>query len=460
MLPEESMSRLEAATPPEMQRVPLEKVYLQVCASGIEDRPAFLAKTPDPPDQVSVQLAESALKDMGALDATAPNGLTPLGHHLAALPCHPRLGKILILGCLLGVPGPCLSICAAMSARSPLLTTQDQTKRAAWQCARIELAEWLGVRSDHCMWAHIMHEWRFGDTGQWDLCRHLGLSFERMCSAIFERKHLCASLEQIGMLPGNFLDDEWYSHDTVPDWTLVRSAVVGGLYPNIIRVERSTPKHSSANASDKLKSLRYSVLQKHGGKTGGGKSSHQKSLNLHPTSLCFGQDQYHYPWLAFYTIQQTTRLYAYDVSEVPPYALLLFGAEPTVDDHTGNIEVGGWVHFSCQEGAKLIPLVKAARKALFDVMLRKLVNTNYDLASSLELQAIVQLLKTNGLGYRVPAAAFPSAKDRIAAKEEEFGKQEETDAAYAAWLAAKGGAAHWAEFGHAVDPMLWSPPAG
>eukprot|EP00913_Durusdinium_trenchii_P023845 g22394.t1 len=125
LLPERHLERMDAISPPEMQRVPLENVYLQVCASGYDDRAAFLALTPDPPDKTSVEFAEAALRDLNALDSKQPDGLTPLGRHLAALPCHPRLGKILVLGCLLGVPSPCLSICAAMSVRNPMMTTQD-----------------------------------------------------------------------------------------------------------------------------------------------------------------------------------------------------------------------------------------------------------------------------------------------------------------------------------------------
>lgn len=185
ILPEKYLERLEGVTPPEMQRVPLENVYLQVCASGLHDRPGFLAKTPDPPDETAVQFAETALHDLGALDEKEHDGMTPLGRHLAALPCHPRLGKILVLGCLLGVQGPCLSICAAMSVRNPMLTTQDQNKRSAWQSARVELVKSIGTNSDHCVWAFIMQEWRFGDTKQRDLCRKLGLSFERMCTSMF-----------------------------------------------------------------------------------------------------------------------------------------------------------------------------------------------------------------------------------------------------------------------------------
>ncbi|CAJ1409951.1 unnamed protein product [Effrenium voratum] len=332
-----------------MQRVPLENVYLQVCASGIGEKgisdqsealsPAkFLELTPDPPDKSSVDFAEAALRELGALDPEDKlDGLTPLGRHLAALPCHPRLGKILVLGCLLGVPGPCLSICAAMSVRNPMLTTQDTAKRANWQTARNEMVAEIGTRSDHCAWAHIVQEWRFGDMKQRELCRKLGLSFERMCSSMFERKHLSESLVQVGLLPASFKDDELDSKDKMPDWNLVRAAVVGGLYPNILHAQRrhSSGRYQTGSFGDKAKFLTYQMLQRNTA----GREAWPKTVNLHPNSLMFGHDQFHCPWLAFYTIQQTTKLYAYDVSEASPFSLLLFGGEPEYNECTHTLQI-------------------------------------------------------------------------------------------------------------------------
>jgi len=446
VLPEKYLDRLDDVTPPEMQRTCLENVYLQVCASGIEDRPGFLAKTPDPPDDTSVLFAQVALEDLGALDNEEYDGLTPLGRHLAALPCHPRLGKILVLGCLLGTEGPCLSICAAMSVRNPMLTTQDKGKRENWQNARLELTDKIGTRSDHCVWAYIMQEWRFGEMRQRDFCRKLGLSYERMCSSMFERKHLCESLVQVGLLPSKFLWNEWYDQDKLPDWNIVRAAVVGGLYPNIIHVERSAPRYQSNSPAEKAKWMRYSVLQRHCNRQDN--MSYPKSLNLHPNSLCFGVDQFHCPWLAFYTIQHTTKLYAYDVSEVNPFALLLFGAEPVWNETCKQLEVGGWARFACPNGKSVLPLIKAARAGVQRVLERKLEDVRFDLHGAKELAVCVQLLKTNGLGYRNPSP--PRAeRSRRSKDDDEFDEwenevqymlrkdQEKEDKMKAAWNEAK-----------------------
>jgi len=373
--------------------------------------------------------------------------LTPLGRHLAALPCHPRLGKILILGCILGVEGPILSICAAMACRNPMMNTQDKDKRANWQAARMELCELIGTRSDHCVWAHIMHQWRFGEMKQRDFCRKLGLSFERMCSCMFERKHFTEALVQVGLLPGKFLWNEWYDQDRLPDWHLVRAAVAGGLFPNVIHVERGQPRHQSNSPADKAKFMRYSVLQRHC--TRQDNMSYPKSLNLHPSSLCFGVDQFHCPWLAFYTIQHTTKLYAYDVSEVEPFALLLFGSEPIYNSHTKQLEVGGWARFSCAGGERILPLLKAARRGVQKVLEKKLEDVHFDLKSSKELAACIQLLKTNGLGYRTPSPPPAQRAKRLAKDADEFDEweneishmlrkdKESEDRTKAAWNAAK-----------------------
>eukprot|EP00971_Amphidinium_carterae_P244907 4862703-Amphidinium_carterae.2 len=236
---------------------------------------------------------------------------------------------------------------------------------------------------------------------QRDFCRKYGLSFERMCAAMFERKHLSEALVQVGLLPDSFIEQEHKERERAqPDWALVRAAVVGGLYPNVIKVERTAPRHQSNSQSDKAKWMRYSILQRHYNRD---YPSYPKSLNLHPNSLCFGQDQYHCPWLAFYTIQHTTKLYAYDVTEVHPFALLLFGGTPEFIEQTQELQVGSWLRLKCPSGATLLPLLLAARSAIQDVLERKLEDIRFDPTTSSRLNACIQLIKTHGLGFREPS---------------------------------------------------------
>lgn len=286
------------------------------------------------------------------------------------------------------------------------MTTQDSQKRSAWQAARNELMRDLGHSSDHCVWAILIHAFHSEGVVRYDLCKRFGLSYERMSAASFERKHLAEALMQAGFLKRDFFEEEFIAeNDPVPDWTIVRAAVTGGLFPNIVHVDRSAPRGAAASNTnlagkslgEKNKWLRYSIQQRH--VSNDSNLSFPKSVNMHPNSLCFGQDKFHCPWFAYFTLQQTTKLYVYDVSEVNPWALLLFGAEPKFNERSGQLEVGGWAKFRTPDGSQILPLIQSARRALQAVLAKKLRDSAYDCGTSAEIAVCKQLLKTNGLGY-------------------------------------------------------------
>lgn len=78
----------------------------------------FLACVLEPPAPRAVVSALEGLREVGALEPPpAPESLTPLGRHLAALPLEPRLGKLLVLGALLGCLSPALVRCVCLLAR-------------------------------------------------------------------------------------------------------------------------------------------------------------------------------------------------------------------------------------------------------------------------------------------------------------------------------------------------------
>jgi len=135
-------------------------------------------------------------------------------------------------------------------------------------------------------------------------------------------------------------------------------------------------------------------------------ATYPKACHMHPNSLCFGQDGFHCPWLAFYTVQQTTKLYVYDATEVSPWALLLFGCPPEWNEGSKKLEVGGLTRFQCARGDLALPLINAARAALQAALERKSRDGAFDATVSPELMACVELLRTAGLGFE-PAGDEP-----------------------------------------------------
>lgn len=147
---------------PEMSRVPLEELVLQIHLLGRGPAAAFLAGVLEPPAPRAVAAAVTSLAEVGALEVAAggpPGGssgsssgsrsggggggaawppssserLTALGHHLAGLPVDPRLGKLMVLGACLGCLGPAVSLAVALSYKSPFSAPFDkQVRREQW----------------------------------------------------------------------------------------------------------------------------------------------------------------------------------------------------------------------------------------------------------------------------------------------------------------------------------------
>merc|ERR1711920_711874 len=206
----------------------------------------------------------------------------------------------------------------------------------------------------------------------------------------------------------------------MPDWKLVRAAVVGGLYPNLVHAEAPVTTQGSVSASfgERNKRMRYSISQKHPGGTDEG--SYLKSCNMHPNSLCFGQDKFQCPYLVYYTLQQTTKLYVYDSTEADPWALLLFGAQPVWNESGQTLDVGGWLRFHCESGELVLPLINAARKAIQSTLSQtRSDGPPFDATSSPALVACTELLRTGGIGYGMrDAPEWPILAELIAESEE------------------------------------------
>ena len=124
---------------PEMLRVGIEDLVLQILILDLGEPTAFLKKALDPPSNLALSNSLRLLEELGAVDCRwqaqrneifltsedkkkedenldVTSELTALGFHLASLPVDPRVGKMMIYGALFGCIDPLLTFAAAMSA--------------------------------------------------------------------------------------------------------------------------------------------------------------------------------------------------------------------------------------------------------------------------------------------------------------------------------------------------------
>lgn len=103
--------------------MPLAEVVLQAKQLVGNDGSAkeMLDRAPEPPNEETVNAALKELREVGALQN---DRVTALGLHLATFPVDVRVGKVLVLGTLLGCCSRAITTAAAMSHKSPFLRSE------------------------------------------------------------------------------------------------------------------------------------------------------------------------------------------------------------------------------------------------------------------------------------------------------------------------------------------------
>ena len=129
-------SEYKALTPfstPEIQRVPLDSIVLQMVSMGLSD----VRKFPfiEPPSLESLEESVMVLKAQNALNED--ESLTVTGQMLAKLPVDVVLGKMLIMGTVFNQVESVLSLAAALSVQNPF--TNDAYKNQDCIAARRQL---------------------------------------------------------------------------------------------------------------------------------------------------------------------------------------------------------------------------------------------------------------------------------------------------------------------------------
>ncbi|KAI5141604.1 3'-5' Rna Helicase Ythdc2, partial [Manis pentadactyla] len=223
---------------PELLRMPLQELCLHTKLLAPVNCPIadFLMKAPEPPPALIVRNAVQMLKKIDAMDAW--EDLTELGYHLADLPVEPHLGKMVLCAIVLKCLDPILTIACTLAYRDPfVLPAQASQKCAAMLCRKRFTA---GTFSDHMALLRAFQAWQKARSDGWEraFCEKNFLSQATMEIIIGMRTHLLGQLRASGFVRarggGNIRDVNTNSEN----WAVVKAALVAGMYPNLIHVDR------------------------------------------------------------------------------------------------------------------------------------------------------------------------------------------------------------------------------
>uniref|UniRef100_A0A8C9T1T9 RNA helicase n=1 Tax=Scleropages formosus TaxID=113540 RepID=A0A8C9T1T9_SCLFO len=220
--------RLETHMTPEIFRTPLHEVALSIKLLRLGGIGQFLSKAIEPPPLDAVIEAEHTLRELDALDSN--DELTPLGRILAKLPIEPRLGKMMIMGCVFHVGDAVCTISAATCFPEPFIS---EGKRLGFVHRNF-----AGSRfSDHVALLSVFQAWddarMGGEDAEIRFCEHKRLNMSTLRMTWEAKVQLKEILVNSGFPEDSLMTQVF--NNTGPDNNLdvVVSLLSFGLYPNV-----------------------------------------------------------------------------------------------------------------------------------------------------------------------------------------------------------------------------------
>lgn len=326
--------RLEQHTTPEIFRTPLHELALAIKLLRLGSIGRFLAKAVEPPPIDAVIEAEALLKEMRALDAN--DELTPLGRILARLPIEPRLGKMMIYGCLFYCGDAVCTVAASTTFPEPFIT--HDRKRLGWVHKNL-----AGTRcSDHVALLNAFQLWEdarmAGEDSEACFCDNKSLSMPTLRMTCEAKNQLRDILTNAGF-PDESMLPKVYNY-TGPDGSLdiVTTLLCMGLYPNV------------CYHKEKRKVL----------------TTESKHALVHKSSVNCSNFEIHFPspYFIFGEKIRTRAVSCKQMTMVTPLQLLLFASRSVVY-HEGLVILDDWINLKMDPNvASKIVALRPAMEAL------------------------------------------------------------------------------------------------
>ncbi|KAK0456179.1 P-loop containing nucleoside triphosphate hydrolase protein, partial [Armillaria borealis] len=320
---------------PEILRVPLENISLAVKVTREdEDVKHFLGKAISPPDVSSMDTAWATLENLGAVDGQGR--LTALGRHLSLLPVDLRLAKMLVLGTIFRCLGPVLTIAACLSSKPLFLSPLEKRKEASMARARFcegtsDLLTDLKAY-DECMRLQAERK-SSGEIRRFCEENFISASTVREISNL--RNDFLSSLISIGFIPLHSKSSSPSININSENISLLKAVILGGLWPRVARVNlplsaRKYDKVQGGTVQRENKAKEFKVYD-----------LRNERVFLHPASVLFDFAAWRSQYVVFFTKVKTSKIFLRDVTEVPLYAMLLFGGTVSVNQIAGGISIDG-----------------------------------------------------------------------------------------------------------------------
>ncbi|XP_018560906.1 putative ATP-dependent RNA helicase DHX57 [Anoplophora glabripennis] len=363
---------------PEINRIPLERLILNIkVLPNFEDREVanVIGSFIEPPSEENVTTAIKRLENVGALDKD--DNLTPLGHHLAALPVDVRIGKLMLYGAIFGCVDAALTMAACLSYKSPFVAPfgkRDEANKKKQSFA----AGYSDQITVLVAYKKFLQMNKKSGAGARNFANENYLSHKTLVTIADIKHQFLEFLVDIGFVAVNLGGRRRMGQDNVYEITgsefnkngenlrLLSSILCAALYPNIVKILTPSKSYvmSAAGAVPKeneAKDLKFATAK--------------EIVFMHPSSVNYSVRSFPSPYMVYQEKVRTSKVFFRDCTMVPVIPLVLFsGSDLEVTVHNGNTFVAleeGWILFQVEEH-KVAEMVKLIRQELFDLLEEKI----------------------------------------------------------------------------------------
>ncbi|XP_041765318.1 putative ATP-dependent RNA helicase DHX57 [Anopheles merus] len=339
---------------PEIHRIPLEPLLLRIKTLPTLAERALnevLGAIIEPPSVENIQAAKKRLIDVGALDLEEQ--LTPLGHHLSALPVDVRIGKLMLFGAIFQCLDSVLTMAAILSYKSPFVSPfgkRDEADNRKRQFA-IANSDHLTMLSAYRRWLEAAQKSRY--AGQC-FAEENYLSGKTLATIGEMKYQFLELLVSIGFVPIDLSGRSRAKRQQLDDLLkltgaeinvngtnnrLLAAILCAALYPNVVKI--LTPEKSFVTGAvgavprlPQASDLRF-------------KTQEDGYVALHPSSVNATVGYFGSPFLVYQEKMKTSRIFIRETTMVPLLPMVLFsGSDLAIELHGGDFVIlleGGWL---------------------------------------------------------------------------------------------------------------------
>ena len=352
--------RLDNHGTPEIFRTPLLELALSIKLLRLGEIKQFLSRAIEPPPLDAVAEAEIALIGMDAFDLNRE--LTPLGKILARLPIEPKLGKMIIMGCMFQVGDAVCTIAAASTFPEPFVH-EGRYMLERHKCLS-------GARhSDHTallvafqLWLKAKHN---GDAAEKEFCERKCLNMQTM-RMTYEARNQLKDIMLMSGFPDECLHEATTFDPNNSDHRLdvITSLLAYALYPNVCY---HTSKRKLLTCDGKQALI------------------HKNSVNCAREISTFPS-----PFFVFGEKIKTRAVSAKQMTMVTPLQLLLLASDKieTVPNESHMICLDDWINLKIER--EVASIIVSMRSAMDSVLAQCTLDPNMILKPPIHMQKFIE----------------------------------------------------------------------